>query len=515
MSNQLYLRLLCLSMVLSLGLSPILGQPPPDFDIDIAAAQLGVPVETLEAALDGSPPDFRKASEELGISEDVLRAALDIPSPPDDGQPANGQIISANTITSENFVIQTGYNSADAYGEAVSSAGDVNGDGYDDLMIGARGDSHAGSTSNGNVYVYLGSADGILPSPIFTLTGESQSTEFGRSVGSAGDVNGDGFDDVLVGAHAYNQHQGKVYLYLGDANGLDTEPAWVMIGENVGDEFGRSIYTAGDVNADGYNDILVGASGYTETFALQGKFYLYLGSDAGLNTIPIATFIGSAENSELGRSVFGAGDINGDGFDEVIVGSPGLTKGGESSDSVGMAYIFFGSIEGLNISSPTIISGDSIGDKYGESVSAAGDVNGDGFNDVIVGARDTNMAYVYTGTNAGLNTTPTLLVGNDRTEFGRAVSSAGDINNDGYDDVMVGAVGQNGGAIYVYAGGANGINDEPLFIGVADALGRGLGFYVAVVGDINGDGFSDIVGGAPVGGDNEQGQAYIYFGRAD
>jgi len=511
-SHQLII-LFCISIIFGFGLVPIYAQLPPDWDIDAAAEQLGVTVEALEAAFSSAPPNFKTASEALGVSEDALRAVFPPPPNGDNNNPSDGQTLSGTMVTSENFVIQTGFNQADAYGEAVSSAGDVNGDGFDDFIVGARGDSQAGSTSNGHAYVYLGSADGIVSSPVFTLTGENPTTEFGRSVGYAGDVNGDGFDDVLVGAHAYNEHQGKVYLYLGSSNGLITEPALVISGENIGDEFGRSLYYAGDINADGFDDVLVGASGYTETMAVQGKFYLYLGSSTGLNATPSVTYIGSAENGELGRSVFGAGDINGDGFDDVIIGAPGLTKGGESSNSIGIAYVFYGSTDGLDVASPTIITGDSIGDKYGESVSSAGDVNGDGYSDVIIGARDTNKAYVYLGSSMGLNPTPMILIGNDHTEYGRAVSSAGDINGDGYDDVMVGAVGQSGGALYVYAGSANGISNEPLFIGMADQLGRGLGFYVALVGDINSDGYSDIIGGAPVGGENTQGQAYIYFGK--
>jgi hypothetical protein len=506
--------LFCLSIILGFGLLPIQAQPPPNFDIDAAATQLGVTVEALKAALGTSPPNFKTAAEQLGISEDALRAVLDAPPPPDGNSPANEQYLSETIVTSENFVIQTGLNAADAYGETVSSAGDINGDGFDDFMIGARGDSRAGSTSNGNVHVYLGSADGILSSPVFTVTGEDHATEFGRSVGYAGDINGDGLGDVLVGAHAYNNHQGKVYLYIGSADGLITEPAWVMLGENTGDEYGRSIYTAGDVNADGFDDVLVGASGYTDTIALQGKFYLYLGSSTGLDSTSIVTYTGTSENSELGRSVFSAGDINNDGFDDVIIGAPGLTKGGETSTSIGEAFVFLGNIDGLDIASPTVISGESIGDKYGESASTAGDVNGDGFSDVIVGARDSNKAYVYTGNSTGLDITPTIIIGGDRTDFGRAVSSAGDINNDGYDDVMVGAPGQATGAFYIYTGSPTGINSEPLFVGIGDELVGGLGFYVALVGDINGDDYSDVLGGAPIGGDNLQGQAYIYFGKS-
>lgn len=494
--------------------------PPPNGqgrDFDAAAEQLGITVDSLNAALGPPPHNFAQAATTLGIGEQTLIAAIDMPARPN--EPSGGSIVSQdtslNSMSNENFTILTGENAFDAYGSALSTAGDINGDGFDDFIVGARGEPQDRSTpTHGFVYIYLGNAEGNISEPIARLEGEDTGTEFGRSLGYAGDVNGDGYDDILVGAHTYNGHQGRAYLYLGSADGVINEPTWITTGEKERDEYARSVYTAGDVNGDGFDDVLVGASGYADTMELQGKVYLYLGSADGLSTTPIFTFTGEGANQEFGRSATTAGDINNDGFDDVLVGVPGLTRGGETSTTIGMTYLFLGGAGGLDATPPTLISGESIEDRFGESADHAGDMNGDGFGDIVVGALGTSRAYIYMGSVTGLNTTPTILQGIEASDYGRSVAYAGDINGDGFDDVVVGASRFNqSGAFYVYVGSANGIVSDPYFIGTGDT-GSGLGFHVAYAGDVNSDGYDDLMGGAPKGGDNQQGQTYIYLGRA-
>ena len=157
------------------------------------------------------------------------------------------------------------------FGITVATAGDVNGDGYADVVVGAQGYS----SSIGRAYVYLGTASGLPTAAATTLTGEAASNLFGGSVAPAGDVNGDGYADVVVGAKGYSTSTGRVYVYLGSATGLATPAATTLTGEAASDEFGGSVAPAGDVNGDGYADLVVGARRYSSS---TGRAYVYLGS---------------------------------------------------------------------------------------------------------------------------------------------------------------------------------------------------------------------------------------------
>lgn len=177
----------------------------------------------------------------------------------------------------------TGENWGDEFGSALASAGDLNGDGYDDVVIGAHG-FPSGDGPSGKAYLYAGSAEGLAGSPSWTATGASYDYEFGISVSSAGDVNGDGYADVLIGAYGYptyNTYQGAAYLYGGSASGLSADPVWSVTGESAGDRLGNSVSGAGDVNRDGFADFLVGAYG-APGGAYQGQVTLYYGSAAGV-----------------------------------------------------------------------------------------------------------------------------------------------------------------------------------------------------------------------------------------
>jgi hypothetical protein len=220
----------------------------------------------------------------------------------------------------------------DYFGNSVATAGDVNGDGYSDVVVGAWG--HTSST--GKAYLYLGGASGLAASASWTAVGEATIDYFGNSVATAGDVNGDGYADVVVGAYGNTGDTGKAYLYLGGASGLAASPSWTAVGEAVNDWFGNSVATAGDVNGDGYADLVVGAYGNDDNGSLAGKAYLYLGGASGLAASPSWTTVGEATSDFLGYSVATAGDVNGDGYSDVVVGA-----NGNSSDT-GKAYLFFG-----------------------------------------------------------------------------------------------------------------------------------------------------------------------------
>jgi predicted outer membrane repeat protein len=216
-------------------------------------------------------------------------------------------------------------------------------------------------------------------------------------VGTAGDVNGDGYADLVVGAPGYDSAAGRVYVYYGGGAGLTAGlAAWTTSGENGGDGFGSSVGTAGDVNGDGYTDLVVGAPGHSSD---TGKVYVYHSSVYGLN-VPSSELTGENAGDYFGSSVGTAGDVNGDGFSDLVVGAPG-----HSSDR-GKAYVYHGSLTRLTGSAAWSVVGGSGGDNFGQAVGTAGDaIGGDGYADLVVGApghsSDKGKAYVYRGNVVG------------------------------------------------------------------------------------------------------------------
>ena len=178
----------------------------------------------------------------------------------------------------------TGQNTQDFFGYSVSSAGDVNGDGYDDLIVGAVGNGLA-TNNAGKAYIYFGGRV-IDNMPDLILAGTSTGDKFGNSVSTAGDVNGDGYDDVIVAAY-YNDaagvDAGRAYIYLGGSN-MNSTADVVMTGAAAGDWFGISVSTAGDVNGDGFSDVIVGAWQNDAGGTDAGRAYIYFGG-ASMNNV--------------------------------------------------------------------------------------------------------------------------------------------------------------------------------------------------------------------------------------
>jgi len=267
-------------------------------------------------------------------------------------------------------------------GCSVSTAGDVNDDGYSDVIIGAKGYS----SSTGKAQIFLGgsSMDNVAD---VTMTGESVNNLFGVQVSSARDVNGDGFEDVIVGAVSYNLGTGRAYVFYGGVT-MNNVADVIMTGESSTDYFGQSVSVAGDVNGDGYSDLAVGASGYNSS---SGRCYIFYGSPV-MNNASDVIMNGEFTSEYFGESVSGAGDVNGDGFDDVIVGASGY------DNYKGRGYIFYGS-PAMNSVADITMTGENSFDYFGFSVSDAGDVNADGKDDVIAGAIGNNSgagkAYIY------------------------------------------------------------------------------------------------------------------------
>ena len=417
-----------------------------------------------------------------------------------------------------------------SFGGSVASAGDVNGDGYSDVIIGAyKYDSP--DTDEGKVFVFHGSASGISFTAAATMESNQAGAFMGRSVASAGDVNNDGFSDVIVGADSYDNienNEGVVFVFHGSASGINTTPA-AMVESNQALAFmGSTIACAGDVNADGYSDIIVGAIGYTNVESTEGAAYIYHGSSSGI-IITVAVILERDQAfSRMGGSVASAGDVNGDGYSDVIVGAP-LYDNLETDE--GVAFVYHGSGTGVSNVPVAILERNQVSAAFGYSVASAGDVNGDGYSDVIVGAvQYTNVenmegaAFIFHGSAAGVNTTAASIVESNQPSafMGKFVACAGDVNGDGYSDVIVGAWAYDSGqadegAAFVYLGSASGINTSATAIFEGNQDGASMGNCVAGAGDINGDGYSDIIVGAPDYNNVEidEGVAFIYHGSPD
>jgi hypothetical protein len=410
----------------------------------------------------------------------------------------------------------------DGLGYSLASAGDVNGDGFADIVVGAHR-ADAGGTERGMAYVFLGSANGIADCNLgsgctatASIAGATDNSEFGYSMSSAGDVNGDGFDDIIVGAYMFESTPG---VEPGQANVFFGGPSLTgaltaasnsnvkITGDIDGDDFGWSVASAGDVNGDGFDDVIIGANGHSPYYAS-----IFNGGPTFTgNLTPIGNgntrLVGSVSAVSFGNAVNTAGDINGDDFDDVIVGANYESNTGFSN--TGATYVFLGTPSGVvncNITtSPDCphakIIGGIAGGKLGSAVASAGDINSDGFDDILVGASHQGSAgqsfvYLFLGSDSGIAdcdikatpTCPDTKIGSKATNdyLGLSVNTAGDVNGDGFTDIILGApyADTASGEAYILHGSANGIADCNLATCTADttfmgaANGDRLGYSV-------------------------------------
>ena len=431
----------------------------------------------------------------------------------------------------------------DYFGYAVSGAGDVDGDGYDDIVVGAPYDDDNG-TNSGSVYVYYGTSTGISSSSEDKLAASDAAAVdyFGWSVSGAGDVDGDGYYDLIVGSFYDDDNgstSGSAYVYYGTSTGISSTPEHKLTASDgaAGDNFGRSVSGAGDVDGDGYDDVVVGARGDDDNGTTSGSAYVYYGTSTGISTGSEDKLLAGdgATKDIFGWSVSGAGDIDADGYDDLVVGAYGDDDGGGNS---GSAYVYYGTSTGIAAATAfqdKLVASDAAStDYFGWSVSGAGDVNGDGYDDLVVGAygadasgeTDSGAAYVYYGTSTGISSTSEsklvaeYAVASDY--FGIAVSGAGDVDGDGYDDVWIGADhdttfgGTNSGSAFVYYGTITGVSvsSEDKVVASDGAASDYFGWSVSDAGDVDGDGYDDVVAGAWADDDNGSisGSVYVYSG---
>ena len=386
------------------------------------------------------------------------------------------------------------------------------------MIVGAQRFDN-GETNEGRAFVFLGSASGLVTTADWTAESNQAGALFGASVASAGDVNGDGYSDVMVGATGYSNGQngeGRAFAYLGSAAGLATAAGWTAESNQVLGFFGWSVAGAGDVNGDGYSDVIVGALGFSNA---GGRAYVYLGSASGLATTADWTAESNQDNAEFSYSVASAGDVNGDGYSDVIIGANHYSNGEHYE---GRAYVYLGSASGLAAAPAWTAESNQASASFGYSVAGAGDVNADGYSDVVVGAltysngeANEGRTYLYLGSASGLAATAAWTTESNQAnaKLGVSVAAAGNVNGDSYSDVIVGAVA---GRAYVYLGSASGFATNAAWSAESNQANAGFGTSVASAGDVDGDGFSDVIVGAWVydNGQTDEGRAFLYYGNA-
>ncbi len=386
--------------------------------------------------------------------------------------------LNLSELNGSNGLVINGIAAGDSLGVSVSDLGDINGDGIADLIIGAPGAGPNGSNSGTSYVVFGGTALGsngsfdlsnLDGSSGFAINGLATGDQLGFSVSGAGDINGDGIADLVIGAR---RGTSSSYVVFGgttigaggnfDLSSLDGSNGFVLNSITTGGNLGFSVSGAGDINGDGFDDVVIGAPNDSSSYVVFGQAgsfdpVLDLSTLNGSNGFAVN---GSPIGVEVGYSVSSAGDVNGDGIDDLLIGSWGSdVRMGPVSP-----YVVFGQTQGFGASlSLANLDGsngfriDGIEPFYytGVSVSSAGDINGDGFDDLIAGtpnhygdASRGSSFIVFGGSNVGaegivnassLNGSNGLAIGGLVTvPKGFSVSGAGDINNDGIADLIIG-----------------------------------------------------------------------------
>jgi hypothetical protein len=386
-----------------------------------------------------------------------------------------------SSITSRILIDPKGEHTGDFFGTSVAWVGDVNGDGYDDILTGAF--RYPEIASVGRAYLYFGgpASDSVADLVIDPPAGGSG--WFGVSVASAGDFNGDGHPDFIIGAQQAG-NEGKAFIYYGGPS-LDATPDFTLTGESTGSitAFGASVASAGDVNEDGFDDVIVGAPWYPGGGNKPGRAYVFFGG-AVPDAVADRVFSGAGFFDQLGSVVGSAGDINGDGHTDLFASAPNLDT---ATLNVGAVYVWFGG-PAFDTTADLTVFGTGV-QQHLMNAANTGDVNADGFSDLIGAGKD--HVYVWFG-----GSSPNAVADLTLARTYASVAGAGDVNGDGIDDFVVGAPNDFiGGRVSVYFGGsAVDILEDRYFVG--DEPGAAVGLVVAGGGHTDGPGPSDLIASA-------------------
>jgi hypothetical protein len=416
-----------------------------------------------------------------------------------------------------------GKDSGENMGSTVSGVGDVNGDGKADVLVGAQ--KHTLTLyREGAAFLFYSSGGGLSSFPDWKMGSGQQGAMFGCATDYLGDVNADGYDDIVIGACEYNlldgstvtkSKVGAAYVYYGGQNfTAKTSADWSLLGDQADAKLGSAV--SGYINEHQsavvkYADLLVGTPFYNnEEKTNNGRVSLYLGSASGLATEFVWEVFGENSAALFGSAVDNAGDVNGDGYDDVIIGAP-------RPANIGYAYVYHNSDSGLSSSFSWRGSDEKGGSSFGATVAGAGDVNNDGYDDVLVGApnkkvlidgtfQSAGCVFLYLGSSSGLVTTPSWEKCSNQpgSMFGASVAAAGDMNGDGYADFLVGVPfysvsNEKQGAIYLFFGssGSIGVKGDYFESTYGNKADTEFGTSVSSAGDVNNDGLLDVIVGAP------------------
>ena len=423
-----------------------------------------------------------------------------------------GCLLEGAAVASDADSIATGSAASDSLGVSTTAVGDMDGDGIDDLLVGALYGAAGGTAKTGSAYLYLGSLSGLDTTATASVSGTRASDLFGWALDRAYDTDNDGFNDILVSSYAAGSTSaGAAYLFRGPLSGntvaSDADAQLVPIGS--GTYFGWRAVGAGDLDDDGNSDLLVTGPGPSASSA--GAAYVFLGPVSGvLNTAAAdATLTGVVVGDWTGGAASGPGDLDGDGLDDIAISGENhdVTTGGLE----GQVYLWFGAVSGsIDLAeADVIITGVDVSDGFGWEQSGAGDVDGDGYLDYAVStpvhSSYTGAAWLFRGPLSPGTWSASLadatIEGTASGEyFGQGVRGKGDVDGDGSDDLVISATsGSDRGAAHLYYGPISGTmtSSDAGFTVTGDASGDALGSSIAINGDLNGDGRYDLVIGAP------------------